>query len=412
MAYKIGFLADSHLGYGTRCRLHASGINMRVRDGYLGFRETVDQMLAADVDLVLHGGDLFHRSHPSISDITWGRRQLERLADAGIPVIGVTGNHDFANDRGKAPATAAVHDPGRGITMVTDPYQVVRPVDGLNIHAISHIGLAAAERAIPEPVDGQVNILISHGAAQVPGHEIFATVDSPGEAVLGFDIISMPWSATLLGHYHGMGSLPGFAGGKTGQAWYAGSLLRRGFSDPEGGRGWLLVTVNDDGSVTVEPKYIKQRAQHDLAIIDAANMTGAQVEELIRENLTTIDIADAIIRQRVINCPLPVRRGVDTKSLGDIAATALVWQPEFLRPMEADFAAETTTDEAVKSLSTAGSADLPTMWNGWLPHYADQVAMPAGIRQAVAESGTQLLKAVSSDAETGASELATKVDQS
>lgn len=119
MTYRLAFFADTHIGYAARCRTHSSGLNMRVRDGFLGLRETVDQIIAADVNAVVHGGDLFHRSHPGISEIAWVRRQLERFAVAGIPVFSTTGNHDFANDRGKSPATAAVHDPDRNINMVT-----------------------------------------------------------------------------------------------------------------------------------------------------------------------------------------------------------------------------------------------------------------------------------------------------
>lgn len=401
MAYKIAFFSDTHLGYGTRCRTHSSGLNMRVRDGFLGLRETVDQIIAADVDLALHGGDLFHRSHPAIAEISWARRQLERLADARIPFIGVTGNHDFANDRGKSPATSAVDDPNRQIDEVTEPYKIFRPIDGLNIHVISHVGLLAAERIIPELVEDEVNILVSHGAAQIPGHEIFATVDSPGEAVIGYDVLSLPWSVVLLGHYHGMGPLPGFNAGDTGQVWYAGSLLRRGFSDPEGGRGWLEVTVADDGKISIEPRYIRQRPQFDLPFVDATGLTGAEVEAAIRENLAAVETAESIIRQRVINCPLPVRRGVDTAALGAIVEDALVWQLEFSRPAELAYADTTDADAAVGSLSTAGTADLPTMFTGWFSDYAERADIAPELRPVVIENGSRLLRQVSTDVETG-----------
>lgn len=398
MVYKISMFGDTHLGYSTRCRTHPqSGLNMRVRDGFLGLRETVDQILAADVDLVLHGGDLFHRSHPAIAEISWARRQLERLTDAGIQVICATGNHDYANDRGKAPATAAAHDPGRGIHMVTDPYQVFTPADGLNVHVLSHVGLLATERIIPTPVEGEANILLSHGAAQIPGHEIFATVDSPGEAVIGYDVLTAGWSAVLLGHYHGMGPLPGFDSGPTGQVWYAGSLLRRGFSDPAGGRGWLEVTIDDSGAVSIEPRYIRQRPQFDLPVIDATGQTAVEVEAAIRENLTGIDIPEAIIRQRVINCPLPVRRGIDMAAITELAAPALVWQLDITRPADLDFAAPTALDAAVGSLSTAGSSDLPGMFSGWFSDYAERADVAAELRPVVIESGSRLLRQVSGE---------------
>lgn len=392
MSYRIAHFSDSHIGYKAKCRIHpASGLNMRVRDGYKGLRETVDQILQSDVDLVVHSGDLFHQSHPSISDIAWARKQLERLTNAGIPIQVATGNHDFANDRGKSPATAAIHDPDRNLYAVTEPLKVFHPIDGLNVHVISHIGLAAATRSIPEPVDGEVNIFVSHGAAQVPGHPIFACVDSPGEAVIGYDVLSMPWNVTLLGHYHGMNPLPGFSTGTTGQAWYAGSMLRRGFSDPEGGRGWLLITVDDDGTVTIERKFIGQRAQYDMEFIDAAGLTGAEVEEAIRLNLSQIDMDEAIIRQRVINCSLPVRRGVDTSALNELAKHALTWQLEFIRPAVADFSELSEEDSAAGSLATAGSSDLPGMWNGWFDGYAETTGLAVGLRPVVSATGAQLL---------------------
>jgi len=411
MSYRIAHFSDTHLGYSARCRAHSSGINMRNRDGLLGMRQTVDQIIDTDVDMVVHSGDLFHRSHPAVGEIAWARRQLERLHEAGMPVVSVTGNHDFANDRGKSPATAAVHDPSRGIEVVTEPYRIIRPVEGLNIHAVSHIGVAAVERSVPEPVAGEVNIFTSHGAAQVPGHEVFACIDSPGEAVIGYDILTMPWEVTLLGHYHGMGPLPGFDSGERGQAWYAGSLLRRGFSDPAGGRGWLLVTIDDSGTVSVERQYVDQRPQHDLPVIDATGLSGSQVEEAIRENLSRVEVGDAIMRQRVINCPLSVRRGVDTKALTDLTEDALVWQLEFTRPADPAFAELGEKEAAVESLTTAGTADLPTMFGSWFQGYAEDTGLSEEVRPLVVEAGVKLLRQVSSDSETGASEIADKTSE-
>lgn len=405
MSLRVAFFADTHLGYAARCRSHSSGLNMRVYDGYVGLKNTIDQILESNIDLVLHGGDLFHKSHPTVSDISWARKQFNRLADSGIPVIGVTGNHDFANDRGKSSATAAMDDPARGIHMVTGAYQIFEPHTGINVHAISHLGLISDERAIPELDPETVNILISHGAAQVPGHEIFATVDSPGEAVLGYDVISAPWTVGLLGHYHGMGALPGFDKGDSGQVWYSGSLLRRGFSDPEGGRGWLLVEIEGAKSASITPQYVKQRPQYDLTPVDAAGREAVEVENQIIENLSAIEVKDAIIRQRVINCPLSVRRAVDTRKLADIAGEALVWQPEFIRPEKSDYSELQNADVAISSLTSAGTSDLPRMYSGWFETYSEEQGIAKAIRPAVKEKTTQHLKAVSQDVDTSTSEL-------
>lgn len=402
--YRIAFLSDTHLGYAARCRSHPqSGLNMRVRDGFLGLRETIDQVLERDdIDVVIHGGDLFHRSHPDVASISWARTQLQRLTDRGIPVVLNTGNHDFANDRGKMPATSAIDAPKDGLTAVTQPYVALQVADGLTVHTVSHVGLAAAERALPEPTAGDVNIFTAHGAAQVPGHPIFACIDSPGEAVIGYDVLSLPWHGTLLGHYHGMGPLPGFSDSSRQQAWYAGSLLRRGFSDPEGGRGWLLVTVAGNGDVSYERQYVQQRPQFDFPVIDAAGLTADEVEERIRGHIEAHDVSDAIIRQRVVNCSIATRRGINTATLAQETASALMWQPEFFRPAVAEFAESTDVDNAVGSLRTAGTADLPVMWDSWVDGYSKNQGLAPSIAEPVARIGRDLLKQVSADAETGA----------
>lgn len=396
VAYRIGFASDSHAGYAARCRNHLrSGMNQRVIDGYLAFRETIDQMLAADIDFAFHGGDMFHRSHPSVADIVWVRQQLDRFAKAGIPVYGNTGNHDASAERGKTPATAAVHDPDRGINMITDPYQIIRPADGLAVHAVSHYGLAQTERLIPDPIDGAINLLTAHGAALVPGHEIFHCADSPGEQPIGLDLLTNEGFAMhLLGHYHGMSEI-------LDNVWYAGSSIRRGFSDPAGGRGWLLVNVHTDGSVTVEPQYISQRAQHDLPRIDAKGLSGADVEEQIRANLASVDLGDAIVRQVVTNCSTAVRRGIDQPALNREAASALMWMPDFRRPEATDDTGERTVEGVGSSLKTAGSADLPSMFDGWVTDYLTETDTNADLGPIVVREGTRHLRAASINTEAG-----------
>ena len=394
LGFRVLAFSDSHVGYAAKCRSHKSGLNMREVDGMQALKRTVDIAINEQVDLVLHGGDLFHKSHPSITSIVYVQQQLQRLAKAGIPVVGNTGNHDASNERSKAPATAAVHDPDRGITMVTDPYQIVRPVEGLELHMLSHYGLAQAERVLPEPVDGCINILSAHGAAMVPGHEVFHCVDSPGEQPIGLDLLlDDRMAAKILGHYHGMGEvLP--------SVWYCGSAIRRGFSDPEGGRGALLLNIDSDGTVAIEKKFIAQRAQHDLPMIDAKGLTGADVEELIRLNLASVDPVDAIVRQVVKNCPTSVRRGIDQPAISKLMGDALVWQPDFRRPEVAADSGERTVEGVSSSLATAGAANLPQMWTDWAGEYAASNVAEA-LRPVVMSEGFRLLEAASTDVETG-----------
>lgn len=374
MTYKIGFFSDTHIDYSAGRKWTADGVNQRAQDGINALVETVTQMIEEQVDLVIHGGDLFHTSIPTVRGIVAVREQFDRLHKAGIPVYGITGNHDFPNTRLRLPATAAVSDPDRNVTILTDPMGIYRPVEGLTIHAVSHAGLLGTPVA-PNPIDGDINILISHGAADIEGHEIFHCVDSPAEAVIPRDTLSQNFDATLLGHYHGQGPLPKLDGTKN-RAFYAGSALRRGFSDSAGKRGWLLVIIADDGSVRVGSREIWQRPQYDLAEINADEMSGEELESVIRDNLTTVEWGTTpIVRQRIINCPLSTRRGVDTKAINDIAAPALSWQLEFQRPEDP------ATDGESDSMTTIRKASLTEAWGEFvatdphiIPKHKDDVA--------------------------------------
>lgn len=402
MGYKIAHLADTHLGYVARCRTNSEGVNERFNDGVTGYYQTIEDILNHDVDLVVHGGDLFHQSAPGVAEIAVARRGLAAFARAGLPVYGATGNHDFATDRGKLSATAAVNDPDRNIHMVTGSARLLHPTDGINIHIVSHAGLIGVERAAPDPTPGDINIFVTHGAAQIPGTDLFTCADSPGEAVVGYDMLTKDWDITLLGHYHSRGALPGFDKPGKGQAWYAGSLLRRGFSDAPGGRGWLLVEVDND-TITVTPRNITQRPQNDLPTIDAAGKNGAQVEEEIRHNLDQAQHVDgAILRQRVTNCPVSTRRSVNSAALNKLTEKALIWQLEFRSPTTPSLLGDNMSDDTATSasLATAGGANLPATWGNWFDQYAEHAGLPPALRPEVKTVGGKHLADVSAHTET------------
>lgn len=395
---KIGFIADSHLGYQARCRTHPqSGLNMRVRDGYQALAERVTQMIDSEVDLVIDGGDLFHKSWPNVFDIVWARKQLDRLVAAGIPVVGNTGNHDASAERGKLPATATVNDPDKHVDFVVEPYRALHPIDGLTVHVVSHYGLAQTERLIPEPVEGDINIFTTHGAAMVPGHDAFLCVDSPGEQAIGLDLlVDDRYAVKLLGHYHAMGEI-------LDNVWYAGSAVRRGFSDPAGGRGWLEVNIDSSGNTTVTPRHIHQRPQYDLPVIDAAHLTGEDVCEQILGHLGGVDCGDAIVRQVVTNCSHSVRRGVDQTMVKNAADETLMWMLDFRRPtIPVDVDDSAAGSVGPVGLSTAGTADLPALYGGWVGGWAEQSGIANSLIPTVTCEGDRHLREASTNVETEA----------
>ena len=91
---KIFHLADTHVGFSAYNKLDLdSGLNQREMDFYSVFKKFVDYAISAKPDLILHSGDFFDSVRPTNRAISFGMDQLLRLADAGIPIIIIAGNH-------------------------------------------------------------------------------------------------------------------------------------------------------------------------------------------------------------------------------------------------------------------------------------------------------------------------------
>src|SRR5688572_14059744 len=76
---RVLFLADTHLGL----------------PGHFGpFERALEPAFRGEVDLVVHGGDVFYRSRVKPNLVLDAFAPLKRLADAGIPVVVVPGNHE------------------------------------------------------------------------------------------------------------------------------------------------------------------------------------------------------------------------------------------------------------------------------------------------------------------------------
>ena len=81
-------IADIHLGYEQYGSAH------RYNDFYHAFESAIDDALREAVDFVLIAGDLFHQRSIAPQTLLQAAHQLARLGSAGIPAIGVMGNHE------------------------------------------------------------------------------------------------------------------------------------------------------------------------------------------------------------------------------------------------------------------------------------------------------------------------------
>jgi exonuclease SbcD len=88
--------ADLHVGMENYGRLDpATGVNGRVLDFLHRFDELIDYGLEHEVDLVIFAGDAFKTRNPSPTYQRAFARRIKNLADAGVSVVLLVGNHDL-----------------------------------------------------------------------------------------------------------------------------------------------------------------------------------------------------------------------------------------------------------------------------------------------------------------------------
>ncbi|HEX9107406.1 MAG TPA: metallophosphoesterase [Longimicrobiales bacterium] len=90
---RVLFLADTHLGFDLPVRPRVPR-RRRGHDFLANYATALAPALAGDVDLVVHGGDIFDAPAVHASVGYQALEPLRRVAEAGVPVFVVPGNHE------------------------------------------------------------------------------------------------------------------------------------------------------------------------------------------------------------------------------------------------------------------------------------------------------------------------------
>lgn len=104
---KIIHASDLHLGVTTHSgnrRDPATGLNVRVADFAARWLDCCRRAVFESVDALLFTGDAFHYREPDAASLDVFARGVKLVADAGIQVVLLTGNHDVSATAGRAHA--------------------------------------------------------------------------------------------------------------------------------------------------------------------------------------------------------------------------------------------------------------------------------------------------------------------
>jgi exonuclease SbcD len=217
---------DTHLGYR---QYHSPA---RREDFLAAFRQVVTDAIEADVDAVVHAGDLFDDRQPALTDVMGALSVLRRLADAGIPFYGVVGNHESKRDSQWLDLFERM---GVATRLGADPVVVGdAALYGLDFVPRSRRDQLDYEFA-PVPPAAEHALLVSHGLFEPFEHGDWDTTRLLAESPVAFD-------ALLLGDDH----TPRTRRLDEFDTWltYSGSTERASASERDD-RGYNLVRLDD-----------------------------------------------------------------------------------------------------------------------------------------------------------------------
>lgn len=263
------FLHTSDLHIGKRL----NGIDL-LSDQKQVLSQIIDIAVAERCSAVIIAGDIYDKAAPAPEAMMTFESFLRRLADAGILVFAVSGNHDnarrlaymsdFARDKGiyitngSVPETIMLNDEFGKIAVhllpFTNPHIVRERCPEAELGSSYE---AAVQYIIDEcKVDESVrNIAVAHQfvtGAQTCNSEVFSIGGQDNISAALFD----RFDYTALGHIHGPQSM------KEGKVRYSGSPLKYSLSEANHKKSVTIVDMREKGDT--ELKLVPLTMPHDV----------------------------------------------------------------------------------------------------------------------------------------------------
>ena len=326
---RILLVADTHLGFDLPVNPR---VNRRRRghDFLANYAAALQPAMTGEVDLVVHGGDVFNRSRP-VSSVVWQAFEpLRRVADRGVPVYVVPGNHE----RGRIPHLRFAQHPGihvfdrprtfstavRGVRVAIAGFPSER--DDVRSRFADLVASTECSRA-----NADVRLLCLHqcveGATVGLANYMFTTAPD----VIRTDDLPTGFAAVLSGHIHRHQVLTANRRGRALPApvMYPGSIERTSIAEADEDKGFMIVELRcGTDQVKVDWHFHKLPARplvrHDLQL---DGLDAVRVESAIRLIVANAP-ADAVVTVRVTGMITEdVSRVLSAKSLRELAPSTM-----------------------------------------------------------------------------------------
>jgi exonuclease SbcD len=244
--------SDTHLGYNDLDILNEENINQREADFYDAFSQVVQQIQLSKPDYIIHTGDLFHRASPSNRAITFALEQFRIIDALNIPFILIAGNHSTPRTNLSSPILKIFESFKNVHVSYNQEYKKVE-FDNVVFHTLPHMNDDSKALEQIELCESNIdakkkNIMMMHCSVGA-----WYLMQEFGEWVYPTDkeYIFQKMDYVALGHWHGFGKV-----GKHENVYYSGSTERTSLNDKRNSKGFIELTLNDNGSGTSVPHLI------------------------------------------------------------------------------------------------------------------------------------------------------------
>jgi DNA repair exonuclease SbcCD nuclease subunit len=310
---QIFFFADSHLGFDLP---RHPKIKRRRRgfDFYDNYCRILEAAVEEGADLIIHGGDFFFRSRIDRKLIFNSFQPLIRVAEKGIPIFIVPGNHE----RSKIPQSLFTLHPK--IFIFNSPRNFYINIGSATVKVSGfpfvRNGIRSKFSRIIKELDSQdsqrfdISLLCMHqavdGATVGPSDYIFKY----GEDIINIDHIPHFYTAILSGHIHRhqvlkenlcRNPLPV-------NVYYPGSIERTSFAEKDEDKGFYVFEVKKSkgGDCWIFHSNFRELPARPMHIIniDCHDMSEEKIKNSM-ESLIKRMSRDAIVKIKIRGNPAP-----------------------------------------------------------------------------------------------------------
>jgi DNA repair exonuclease SbcCD nuclease subunit len=299
---RVLLVADTHLGFDLPFRPRIQR-RRRGHDFFANFEQALLPAIRGEADLVVHGGDLFYRSKVPAALVEMAMAPLGRVAEQGVPVYLVPGNHE----RSRIPLHLWASHPN--IHIFDEPRTFVYSQERFSM-ALSGFPFTRMVRdrfvdlvhqAGHDAMSAEIHILCMHQA--VEGAQVGASnyTFRQGHDVVRGRSIPRSCAAVLSGHIHRAQVLTHDLSHRplAAPVIYPGAVERTSFAERNEDKGYMLVNIElpcESQRPLVEASFVPLPARPMVMLtIEPRGIERASVTDHLKRQLAALE-PDSVVQ--------------------------------------------------------------------------------------------------------------------